>query len=235
MRPLRLSILCLLLVAAASLSGQDKPKTGVVLYRDRLAQQFDTVKVVKNVFKLNPLLFFRGEIPLYYERALTPNVSAELAVGFTTRNYIGNTLSGDDVDSFSRGTDILFRPSYHVGLRYYTRSDLEPQGLYVQFEFAHLEYVKDITVKGPTGDFTEEKLRDERVFDDLRLLLGFQQLAASSNWLFDFYGGLGLRSRDMTIVDEQLDLTNNQYTYSVEDQDDTVISVFLGVKVGLGF
>ena len=90
-------------------------------------------------------------------------------------------------------------------------------------------------MKGPTGDFTEEKLRDERVFDDLRLLLGFQQLAASSNWLFDFYGGLGLRSRDMTIVDEQLDLTNNQYSYTVEDQDDTVISVFLGVKVGLGF
>ncbi len=235
MRPLRLSFLCLLLVTATVVFAQDKPKTGVVLYRDRLAQQFDTVKVVKNIFKLNPLLFFRGEIPLYYERALTPRVSAELAVGFTARNYIGNTLSGDDVDSFSRGTDILFRPSYHVGLRYYLRDDLEPQGLYTQFEFVHLEYTKDITVKGPTGDFTEEKLRDERVFDDLRLLLGFQQLAASSNWLFDFYGGLGLRSRDMTIVDEQLDLTNNQYSYTVEDQDDTVISVFLGVKIGLGF
>ena len=60
MRPLRLSFLCLLLVTATSVFAQDKPKTGVVLYRDRLAQQFDTVKVVKNIFKLNPLLFFRG-------------------------------------------------------------------------------------------------------------------------------------------------------------------------------
>ena len=98
MRPLRLSFLCLLLVTATVVFAQDKPKTGVVLYRDRLAQQFDTVKVVKNIFKLNPLLFFRGEIPLYYERALTRRVRAELAVGFTARNYIGNSLIGHHVN-----------------------------------------------------------------------------------------------------------------------------------------
>jgi hypothetical protein len=48
------------------------PKTKVVLYKDRLAAAFDTVDCVKNVVKINPLVFFRGEIPIYYERAITP-------------------------------------------------------------------------------------------------------------------------------------------------------------------
>ena len=84
----------LMLLVGGTTSAQDRGKPNkVVLYKDRLAAQWDTVNCVKNVFKLNPLLFLRGEAPLYYERALSPKISAEVAVGVTFRNYLGGDLT----------------------------------------------------------------------------------------------------------------------------------------------
>ncbi len=234
MRPAhRLSafLAALLLCCAA----QAQSRTGVVLQRDRVAAEWDTVKSVRNVFKVNPLLFLRGEVPLYYERALSARLSAELAVGFTFRNYINLSTAGDDADDFSRGTGILPRPSYHFGLRYYLTADVEPQGAYLQLGFAHLTYAKDIAIKDSTGALTDGRMRDERMYNDVRLYAGFQQLSRSSNWLFDVYAGVGLRSRDMHIVHETVDLVNDRWNYSLEEKADQVVAFFIGVKIGYGF
>lgn len=232
-----LAAVALLLMAPAH-AQKDKGKTGVVLQKDRLQQQFDTVKCVKNAIKLNPLLFFRGEIPIYYERALTPNLSLELGVGVTLRNYLALSFVGDDADDFGAGTEIVPNPSFHFGARYYLTEDLEPQGWYTQLEFAMLKYSKDIRVRdpnNPANQFTDQKLRDERTYNDIRLLAGYQMLSWSSNWLLDFYGGVALRSRHTEKVNETLDLTTDQYLYSTEESDDVVPALFLGVKLGLGF
>ena len=124
--------------------GGKKPETKVVLYKDRMAAAFDTVDCVKNVIKLNPLLFFRGEVPIYFERALTPRLSLEIAVGVTTRNYLNFSFEGDEPDDFGAATEIIARPTFHLGARYYMNDDLEPQGWYWHVELAHLEYGKDI-------------------------------------------------------------------------------------------
>ncbi len=236
MRPhLFLRLLLLVLLAVGLRPVQAQPRKGVVLQRDRVAAEWDTVKCVKNVLKVNPLLFFRGEVPLYYERALSSRISAELAVGFTFRNYLNLSMAGDDADEFGRGTEILPRPSYHFGLRYYLTTDVEPQGAYLQLGFAHLTYAKDITMKDSTGAFTNGRLRDERAYNDVRLYAGFQQLSRSSNWLFDLYGGIGLRSRDMTLVHESMDLVNDRWNYRIEEKADQVFAFFIGVKIGYGF
>jgi hypothetical protein len=193
------------------------------------------VNCVKNVLKINPLLFFRGELPLYYERALSPRVSAELAAGITFRNYIGGSLTGDAVDEFSAGTRILTRPAFHVGIRYYLTYDPEPQGLYVQGEFAYLDHSKDITEKDSAGTFTGNTLRDQRLYNDMRLYLGYQVLSGSSNWLIDLYAGAGYRNRSLTTVTELVDLTDRSWSYSVEEKHDNVLALFLGLKVGYGF
>jgi hypothetical protein len=236
--PLLLALLLFSSISSEAFAQPRKVQPGkarVILARERMAEQFDTVDVVKNVFKFNPLLFFRGEIPLYYERALTPNVSLELGLGVTLRNYLALSFTGDDADDYGAGTEIIANPSYHVAARIYFVHDLEPQGFYVQPGFAHLVYSKDILVRAPDGSFTEEKYRDERTFNDLRVLVGFQQLGSSSNWLFDVYGGVAYRDRRMLVVNEQLDLQNDLYTYSVEERKDRVPAIFLGVKIGLGF
>jgi hypothetical protein len=226
------ALLCLSLCLQAQ-PGKGRP--GVVLYKDRLAAQWDTVKCVKNVIKINPLLFLRGEIPVYYERALSPRLSVELALGITYRNYLNFPVAGDDADDFSRGTEIVPKPSYHAGFRYYLVDDIEPQGTYLQMEFAHLDYSKDITMKDSTGKFTPNTLRDERIYNDVRLFFGYQRLGATSNLLIDVYGGVAFRSRDRTIVTETVDLTNDDWIYMVEQKRDNVPALFAGVKIGYGF
>lgn len=227
----------LALIASCAFAQPGKPKTRVVLYKDRIAAQWDTVECVKNVVKVNPLLFFRGEVPIYYERALTSRLSGEVGVGLTYRNYINLTLAGDhpDADDFGGGTRIVVQPSYRMGLRYYLVDDLEPQGGYLQLEFAHLNYSKEITKKDSTGQFTEDSELDQRIFNDLRLYYGYQKLSGTSNWLFDFYGGVAMRNRNMTIVNENLNFAEGKWTYEVKEISDVVPAFFLGVKVGLGW
>lgn len=226
-----------LFLALFTLQGmaQQKKRSGVVLYKDRLAAQFDTVKTVKNVLKLNPLLFFRGEIPLYYERALSPRLSLEAGVGFTWRNFVNLSFSGADADDYGAGTEIKARPTVHLGVRYYLLPDLEPQGTYLQLGLSHVEYAKDIVKVNPDGSFSNEKELDQRIYNDVRLYLGHQLISATSNWLIDIYGGVGMRDRSMRIVKETLDLTNNTWSYDIEDKNDLVPVLYLGVKVGLGF
>ncbi len=226
-----LALLCSLMAVAQ----EGKPK--VVLYRERLAQQFDTVDVVKNVVQINPLLFFRGEIPLLYERALTPRLSMRVGTGVTLRNYMAMSITGDhpDADDFGAGTEIIPKPTFHFGARFYLQDDLEPQGLYLEPLFSHLVYTKDIRELNTNGSFSDRRYRDERTFNDLRVMVGYQNLSYSSNWLLDFYGGLGFRNRNMVVVNERLDLVTDQYSYTIEEITDNVPAFFLGVRIGLGF
>lgn len=222
----------LLTPAAAQPGGA---RTKVVLYKDRIAAQWDTVNCVKNVFKLNPLIFLRGEIPLYYERALSPRLSAELGAGITTRNYLGGGFAGDLADDFGAGTKILNRPALHAGFRWYFTHDLEPVGFYTQVEFAYLDHAKDIFMKDSTGHVGTNSLRDRRLYNDVRLYGGFQSLSPSSNWLVDVYAGVGFRNRSITRVKEHMDLHDRSWQYTVTEEHDNVPALFLGVKLGYGF
>ena len=230
--PVWIAICLALGTGGASAQGKD---TKVLLYKDRLAAPWDTVNCVKNVFKLNPLLFLRGEVPLYYERALSHQVSVEAAVGITTRNFIGGGFTGDVPDDFSAGTRIIARPSAHLGFRWYLTDDIEPQGTYVQCTVAYADQSKDIFRKDSTGQLTDQALRDQRIYNDVRLYAGYQRLSSTSNWLLDLYAGLGYRSRAITQVHEHLDLADRSWHYTVEERHDQVLGLFLGVKVGYGF
>lgn len=244
MMPLRPALLALAVVVSGAVLGQEKPKTEkakpkVLLYKEQLAQQFDTVKCIKNVLKINPLIFFRGEIPLYYERALTPKLSLEAGLGVTLRNYMAMSFVGDDADDFGAGTDIIPNPSYHIGARFYFTDDIEPAGLYINPEFAHLVYSKRIREKAPDGSLTDRSNLDERTYNDIRVMVGYQSLSYSNNWLLDFYGGLAFRNRDNIVVKEthiiNAEPEPDRYEYKVVRVNENVPAFFLGVRIGLGF
>jgi hypothetical protein len=231
----RTFLLFLLAWSAHHMVSAQTQKPKVVLYKDRMAAQFDTVNVMKNILKINPLLFFRGEIPIYFERALAPNLSLEVGVGVTLRDYLALSLGGNDADDLGAGTEIIPSLSYHIAARFYTEHDLEPQGWYFQPGFSQVTYTKDIVVAAQGGGLSEETLRDRRLYNDIRFLAGYQVLSSSSNWVMDVYGGAAMRVRDMQVVTETVDPVTRTYTYAVEQTNDIVPAFFLGVKFGLGF
>ena len=145
----------LFVLAAGTVSAQGKGRMKVLLQNEGSNAPADTVDMVRSALKLNPLLFLRGEVPIYYERALSSHWSMELAVGFTTRNTLNLPRSHESADAYSAGTKILLRPSFHTGLRYYLTKDLEPEGFYFQGECAYLEYAKKIFVKDEKGQLTD--------------------------------------------------------------------------------
>ncbi len=231
---------CLLLPVLSALtigtvSAQGEAKMKVLLQKDGPTGPVDTVKLVRNALKVDPLLFLRGEVPLYYERVLSPRVSLELAVGLTTRNTMDLPRSHENADSYSAGERMITRPSFHAGLRYYVTKDMEPQGFYFQGEFAYIEHAKDISLKDKRGRMTDVVLRDESLFRDGRLYIGYQRLASTNNFLLDAYFGAGLRSSSLNSVHERLDLENNEWSNTQEASNDQVTAIFFGVKMGYGF
>jgi len=210
-----------------------KSRTRVLVQNDKQQVRFDTVQCVKNAFKLNPLIFLTGEIPVYYERALSPQISFEIALGYTFRNYM-SLLYGNEADDFGGGVEILPNPSFHFAVRYYFEPNLELEGLYLSPEFSYRKYSKNIAVKDADGRFTDENNLDERKFNDIKVLIGYQSLSHSSNWLLDFYTGLGVRVRDMQIVEETNHLGNG-WSYNIEQVNDIVPAFYIGIKFGLGF
>ena len=225
----------LFMLAIGTVSAQGKGKVMVLMQRDGPTGPVDTVKLVRSALMLNPILFLRGEVPLYYERVLSPRVSLELAVGLTTRNSMDLPGSHERADEYSAGTKVHTRASYHAGLRYYLTKDMEPQGFYFQGEFAYLEHAKDISMKDEQGRSTDVALRDESVFKDGRLYFGYQRLASTNNFLLDTYFGAGLRSSAVSSVHERLDLEENKWSYTQEEIHDQVAAFFFGVKLGYGF
>ncbi len=49
-----------------------------------------------NIIKIAPLSFIGGNLPIYYERSITPTFALQVGVGITMKNYINNILSEKD-------------------------------------------------------------------------------------------------------------------------------------------
>lgn len=199
---------------------------------DKHQVRFDTIRAVKNSFKLNPLIFLTGEIPIYYERSLSPQISFEFALGLTFRNYL-SVLYGNEADDLGGGVEVTPNPSFHFAIRYYFEPNFEQEGLYVSPEFSYRKYSKNISEKDPDGRFSDRSNLDERIYWDVKALVGYQSISHSSNWLLDFYTGLGVRVRDMQIVTET-NTIGSGWTYEVEQVNDIVPAIYVGIKFGLG-
>ena len=234
--PIAWTLTALLVLGTGTILAQGKgQKMKVVLQGDSSSIPGDTVNLVRNAIKLNPALFLRGETPIYYERARSPRMSVVVAAGITNRKALDLPHSHERSDDYGAGTKVLSRPAIHGGLRFYLTKDMEAQGFYFQGEYVYLDHSKDISIRDAHGRFTGASLRDQSIFKDGRLYFGYQRLASTSNWLFDVYGGVGYRSRELHQVNERMDLMDGQWTVTQEVVRDDVMAYFLGVKLGYGF
>ncbi len=187
--------------------------------------------------KVNPILMLNGDLPLFIERRITKSTSVELAIGFTTRDYMLD-LFEDEI--FSESIDAReFSPglSFQAGFRYFPSSSEEAiQGFYLAPEIRNRTYNSDITFQCNTSLPSATAYNEVRKYTDYKLSIGYQELDGfSEDVVLDYYVSFGMRSRDINGFECTLnDLTG--FEEIVTRKENKFVPVFgMGVKIGLSF
>ena len=193
----------------------------------------DSLNRVTTGIKINPLLFFRGELPVYIEQKITGNLSLEGAYLWTKNDVFAGAFD-HDLGAQSGITEVQTGNGYKVALRWYLRHDLELSGAYISAEYGEREYKTNYFQRDTLGFQTEESILDRRNFRELKLIGGIQQLGYYSNFFLDFYGGVGYKFKDFEEVHLHEDMSVQPSHFLVMNRNEG-IAFYLGFKVGFGF
>lgn len=152
-------------------------------------------------FKTNPLQLLSGNFPVLFEYRFAKPLSFEVGLGMTSFDALyelGRAASGNT-------GPITVRPdlgySGSLALRYYFSDFNAPMtGGYFSPQIEH-RYFSNIcsTCQQWNTNGQQLFLQETRRQTYFRILIGYQTIGFS-NFLLDFYGGLGLRYRDAYVV-----------------------------------
>lgn len=155
----------------------------------------------KLAFKANPLQLLSGNFPVLFEYRFAKPLSFEAGLGMTSFDALyelGRAIS-------SNTGPVTVRPdvgySGSISLRYYFSDFNVPMtGGYFspQVEHRYFSNLCSTCQQWNTGS-QQRFLQETRRQTYFRILLGYQTIGYS-NFLFDFYGGVGLRYRDAYVV-----------------------------------
>ena len=195
--------------------------------------------------KLNPLLFFRGNIPIYVEANLSEKAAVEVGVGFTHKDYLdinsswfgGYNLNIDEditIEKSNITNDIGM--SFHLGLRYYASgSSWQSEGPYFGIDYRFQQY--NAILNGYTtywnGDYaTISDLDDKlsRVNHDFKLSFGYLYYF-EDNAFIEPYVGMGIRARTIDQFGEVT--TGNVSSIAFFEEKEKVPFLSLGIKIGI--
>lgn len=185
---------------------------------------------VKNLIKINPILFLRGDIPIYYERALSGKFSAEVGFGMTIRDYISSvTTLGGEV--YQDGIDIKPNLGYSInlGARYYPSNYVyQPEGVFLGLDYRFQKY--NATAENTNIIFTKTAITEQN--NDVRLLLGYIKYF-EENVFIEWYSGFGVRHK----VYDSISLQDNGVfkSASVSSKNFLLPYLSLGFKIGVAF
>jgi len=186
---------------------------------------------VYNLIKVNPLLIFNGDIPIYYEHRLSDNVSVEAGIGITHLDYIYEGFRFDEnLENFDAGRIAKLGYSLRAGLKFYPSNYTHAlDEFYIGPEIRFKHYNTEISIQGSTNKIYPEY----RTIVDFKISGGYIYYI-TDRVMFDFYGGIGLRSKRESRA--QID-TSGPITITIPPslQRSTLPALALGIKVGFGF
>ncbi|MDT8410952.1 MAG: hypothetical protein RQ875_00700 [Vicingaceae bacterium] len=253
----KIKILLLLMLLIGHVVAQDTIKTSVIVF-----DHDDVDEVIKsggkkslrkkNALKINPLLILNGEIPVFYERAISDRFSVEFAIGLTFVDYMGNNTnaffsSNEDDERINAGNNVTEKinknVSFKSGLRYYL-DDLILEDYYFAIEFASRTFSRELIIDedqfGPTGynlGYSVKKEFDEiQIHKEMKLIIGNQTHSYSGNFFIDYYIGVGI---DMFIKEEAREnysaSNGNIRSYVLKKEDGVKPRFYFGFKMGFLF
>jgi len=177
--------------------------------------------------KMNPLLFFRGDIPIYIELSITPQLAVEIGAGVTLTDYFSTYMHpyiSDDSFNYTLNPELGY--SGRIRLKYYAANyGYQPEGAYFALDYRLQSY--NSTLKS-IGTITNLDQSLSRLNNDVRFSVGYVKYWGD-NFFIEPYAGFGVRTRTTDIATPN-ELTN---TITVNSEKSLLPILSLGAKVGI--
>lgn len=181
-----------------------------------------------NLVKLNPLLIFVGDIPIYYERRVSDHMGVEAGIGMTLTDYYFSSFADENLDNNTR-TQMGY--SIVAGLHLYTSKHYKGlEELYFSPEIRMRKYMTELYQYG--GTVISPAIDQNRILTDFQIKLGFISYW-SDNVSAEYYCGIGIRNRN--INEAHVDNSGSILTITMEKTQDLVPCISAGVKIGFGW
>lgn len=226
-----LTILALFL-GFTSLVGQNRNVVQVEVIEDDAEPQrsewFQNTSI-----KLNPLLFFRGDIPLYFETGMSKNFAFEGGAGFTNTDYVSaasDLFSGFDYEAI--GLDLKNKIGYsaRIGVRYYASDyGFQSEGFYFGITYRIQTYNSEVISNLTVPAFKKDL---QRTNNDFRLMFGYVNYF-DNNAFIEPYVGLGIRGRAIDRIGFTTDPATGVTEFGSYTDKETVPLLTLGFKLGI--
>jgi hypothetical protein len=224
--------LCALLSLTCNAQTDSTRSTVTVTYSKIGYKRTVRDKNFHTVIKINPLLVFNGDIPVYAERRLRDKISVEGSVGFTYQDYFNELVLLDGYENYKRYP----KPGYSFSgaLKYYPSNYTRAlDEFYFGPEIRYRRYNSEVEDLSATPA-TLSRLVEYRTLIDFKMTFGYMAYVAD-NVLFDIYGGIGIRHRDMVQAKYDYSYSSSTSQVFLESTNDFIPTLAAGVKFGVAF
>jgi hypothetical protein len=230
MRYLFLALFC---IATFSSGFAQKDSNSVtVTYSKVTYHRAERDKNIYNLIKINPLLVLNGDIPIYYERRIMDRLSIEGAIGITHMDYIYQGITTENYEEERRAK---LGYSLMISAKFYPSNHTKAlDEIYFGPEIRHRRYNTEVEDCGNTS--LTGFIPEYRTLTDFKLTVGYISYI-SDNVIFDFYGGVGLRSRNISYAycDDIYNGSSYNAVMEFEKINDFVPIISAGIKIGFAF
>lgn len=205
----------------------DKPKATTVTYSKVEYKKTISDNNIRHLVKLNPLLIFLGDIPVYYEHRISDHVSIEAGLGMTMTDYYLNLTDEIITDNVKTKIGYSLVGSAHF---YPSKYYLGMQEIYFSPELRLRNYFSEVVQYG--SKIISPAIDQKRIMTDFQIKVGYINYF-TDNVFVDYYAGIGIRNRVMTVAEIQ-DI-GNALSITMKNSNDLVPCISAGVKIGFGW
>lgn len=191
----------------------------------------------RHMFKINPLMYFKGDFPVLYEFRFAKDFSSELGIGFTHKDYVYEVFetrySYDPNPEYSTGA------SYRLGLKYWpSKYGALEEGFYFSLEYLyrkynsmefHFIYVGNSNDYYIDNEYLDLEIATERIQKQTSLVVGYVYYL-DDYVFFEWYTGIGFQNNEKKGLHYD---RNDDYTIGTKKESKP--TYLLGIKIGFSF
>ena len=203
---------------------------------DDIFDEKSTVNVY-NTLKINALGLLGGDVPIYYERVLSPHVSVEAGLGITLPSLrAGNVFKSAGLFGFNYGENVVLdkansSPFLSASLRYFPskgKTDI-PEGVYFSLGTLWRKYSFNSHLDNESIPFFPQKSITKH-FEYVNLKIGVAKI--NDRFITDYYVGFALRN---TTKSSYFYDSNNNFEITPYSVNSVAPAIVLGHRLGFGF